>query len=201
MIGVDGRSPADGARGGPQPGRDCGPARRTGLGIADDRRGARMAGGRRVGAGRRSARGASLRGALACGRRGRRRLRASQPRDLTGRRRGAPRTRLAERGAGLDSRRARRRQLPEGCRGSPRRPGRRILLSDPQREGSPGGDGVLHRRAARAGPRAAGDDGQHRRPDRPGRRAPPRRRGVARQGSAPSRDARCRPRLHRDHGP
>ena len=118
MIGSWPESSTDGARSGPQPGRDGGPAGRVGAGAAGDRRGRRVAVGRRVGAGDGSTGGTSLPGALACGRRRRRGVRARESRNLPC----APGEGLPGRvwqswRAGLDPRRPRRRKLPAGCRG------------------------------------------------------------------------------------
>ena len=128
-------------------------------------------------------------------------IRAGQPGHRCWRRRGAAGARVAQRRAGLDRRRAGRRQLPARAGGAAGGPARGVLLSDPQRARGAGRDRVLHRRAARARRRAAGDDGRARRPDRPGGRAPPRRGGAARQGGAPPGDARRGARLRRDDGP
>ena len=115
-----------------------------------------------------------------------------------GRRRRAPGTRVAQRRAGLDPGRRGRRQLPARDGGAAGGPACGVLLPDPQRARRARRDRVLHRRAARARRRAARDHVGARRSDRPGGRAPPRRRGAAREGGAPSRDARRRARL-RDH--
>ena len=106
-----------------------------------------------------------------------------------------------QRRAGLDCRRAGRRQLSARPGGAPGRAARRLLLPRHECQRRPGRDRAVQRRGPRARSRAARHHGRPGRPDRPGRGAPPRRRGAAREGGTSPRHARCGARLRGDHGP